>query len=1202
MSISRRAILSTVGLTLLTPLAGVAGPASASPSASASAKARLTSLTGDLAAIPDPLAVTGTWSRTADGGQRVVTGSDRNAVALSEQRIGAVAGYTARITVDAGSPQAVGSLVVRATDDGSAGYAASLDPHLGRVRLFDLATGRDLAPPAEVTAVPGTGYLLEVTLDGPQLTVSVDGVQVIAAQDTTYEHGAAGLHAYNGTVLFGVPGVRTVTTTATGWTTTGGTWNATAFGWLAQAPADTNTRAMAATRVYDTSYQADVQIHDPYAVAALLLRTDAGGTSGYGVQIDPNQNRLRLYRIDGDTTLGTYSTPIEAGKVYRILVRADGKRLTVRWQTDFIAPDGYAPVITAEDATHTAGRLGVQAYNGSVSFENVAATDLVTDLQGWSAVSGRWTPDLRGIRAEGAGALRIAPFPGGDTLLSADVLLAGAATAGLVVRADRTGAGGYEVRLGANGVRLLDRKDGSVLAQAAPPVRPFAAGCTYRTEARALGRRLTVTVDGVQVLTATVSRTGGTAVGLAVTGGTAVFQEVRARTPQTYYTDAYRPAYRYTQLASRTSDPNGLVRYKGEYHLFHQDAGQWAHAVSTDLLHWRALPVALPVSEFGHTWSGSCVVDADDASGLFGGRSGLLAFYTSYHPDKPGGNQSVRLASSKDKGRSWQWYGTDPVVQNPGGPDGGWDFRDPKVVRDEEHGQWVMVVSGGDHVRFFTSTDLLHWTHSSSFGYGDWVVGGVWECPDLFPLPVNGEPDRVRWVLALSTGAVRGTDGSAAEYFLGDWDGATFTTTNTAGTPLRAEAGRDYYAAMTFAGLPDGRRVQLGWLSNWDYAFSAPTGEWNGQLSIPRELTLSDKGLVQHPVAETETLRKDSTTVRGVTVRPDSANPLAAVRGRSYEIEAEIALPDTGSATEFGFRLRTGGDRRTVVGYDVAAGHLFVDRTASGISDFTEHFAGRTTAPLPLDTTDGERRLRIRLFMDTSSVEVFGGEGQVTISSLLFPEPDDRGMAFYAGGGSARIVALTVHRLADVFRVTDTGEETDASPGGGEFRSSGLGDLTVVPAGHWETTGAGRTGVFDRDSTAVSTTEYGDLELTTLVRFGGPDGTSGAGSVLLRASPDTTDGYAVNLDPNLRTARLFRKDGGQTTVLAEVPLLLRTGTSLPLRIRARGSRIEVSIDDRPVIDVTDTRFTRGRIGLNVFGGRTAYQDTFVTALQETPAS
>ncbi|MGW1653258.1 family 16 glycoside hydrolase [Streptomyces atratus] len=154
----------------------------------------------------------------------------------------------------------------------------------------------------------------------------------------------------------------------------------------------------------------------------------------------------------------------------------------------------------------------------------------------------------------------------------------------------------------------------------------------------------------------------------------------------------------------------------------------------------------------------------------------------------------------------------------------------------------------------------------------------------------------------------------------------------------------------------------------------------------------------------------------------------------------------------------------------------------------------------------------------------------------------------------------------------------------------------MVPAGHWTTTGAGRTATFDRDSTAVSSTVYGDLELTTPVRFGGPDRTSGTGSVLLRATPDTADGYAVNLDPNLRTARLLRRDGGRTTVLAEVPLLLRTGVTLRLRIRARGERIEAFIDGRPVIDVTDTRYAGGRIGLNVFGGRTAYQDTFVTAL------
>ncbi|SCF60655.1 GH32 C-terminal domain-containing protein [Streptomyces sp. Ncost-T10-10d] len=1195
MSISRRALLSSAGLTLLAPLTG-AGRASAAPPASGAARRRTASFPGDLAVIPDPLGLTGTWSRTTDGGQRVVTGAERNAVALSEQCIAAVAGYAARITIDPGSPYAVGSLVVRATPDGSAGYAASLDPNLRRVRLFDLATGRDLVPAASVVLSVGTAYLLEIAVDGPELTVLLEGEQVLTARDTAYGHGAAGLHAYNGTVVFGAPGLRSVTTDATGWTTDSGTWTATTLGWNAQAPAGTNCLAMASTRVYDTACQADVRIVDPYAVATLLLRTDAQGTSGYGIQIDPNQKRLRLYRIDGDITLGTYDTTIEVDKVYRIRIEADGPHLEIRWQTDFITPDGYAPVITAEDSTHPAGQLGVLAHNGSVVFEEIAVTDLVTDLQGWSTVSGGWTPDLRGLRAEGDGALRIAPFPGGDVLIGADVGPAGAATAGLVVRADAAGAGGYEVRLDATGVRLLDRTNTTELGRAAPPVRPFVAGGTYRTEVRALGTAVTVTVDGVEVLTATVARTGGSTVGLAATGGTAVFQEVRARTPQTYYTDTYRPAYRYTRLASHTSDPNGLVRHEGEYHLFHQDSGQWAHAVSTDLLHWRALPVALPVSDFGHTWSGSCVADTDDASGLFGGGAGLIAFYTSYHPDKPGGNQSVRVAHSKDKGRSWKWYGTEPVVQNPGGPDGGWDFRDPKVVRDDERDQWVMVVSGGDHVRFFTSTDLLHWAYRSSFGYGAWVTGGVWECPDLFPLPVDGAPDHVRWVLTLSTGAVRRTDGSAAEYFLGDWDGTTFTTTNTAGTPLRAEAGRDYYAAMTFYGLPDGRRVQLGWLSNWDYAFSAPTGEWNGQIGIPRELALSDEGLVQRPAVEIETLRTSSTTVKGVTVRPDSANPLAAVRGRSYEIEAEIALPVTGAATEFGFRLRTGGDRRTVAGYDVGAGKIFVDRTDAGVCDFTEHFAGRTSAPLPLDAVDGERRLRIRLFMDTSSVEVFGGDGRVTISSLLFPEPDDQGMAFYAIGGEARIITLTVHRLRGVFRVTDSDPEPPETPVGGAFRSGGLGELTVVPAGHWTTTGAGRTGVFDRDSTAVSSTEYGDLELTTQVRFGGPEGTSGAGSVLLRASPDTADGYAVNLDPNLRTARLLRRDGGRTTVLAEVPLLVRTGVTLPLRIRARGGRIEAFVDGRPVVDVTDTRYASGRIGLNVFGGRAAYQDTFVTAL------
>ncbi|MFD4173670.1 GH32 C-terminal domain-containing protein [Streptomyces anulatus] len=1188
MSISRRALISTAGLTLLTPLPligrAVAATGTAAPAPDPAA-----------VPIPDPLALSGSWTREADGGQRAAATAGRPALALSEQRVGAVGRYTAQVTVD---PGATAALVVRAAPDGTTGYAAALEPGTGRVRLHDLATGRDLAPPARADLRTGAAHRLAVVTDGPLLTVELDGAQVLTARDTAHTHGVVGLRVTGATAAFGPPAVtEVVTTTATGWRTHGGTWDATALGWHVRPEPGDGCRAVAQTRAHDTEYRADLQIHDPDTTATLLLRTDAAGTSGYGVQVQPHLNRLRLYRIDGDVTLGSHETTIEPGRVYRLLVRADGPELRVRWQSDFIAPDGYAPVITATDTAHTAGSFGVAVTGGAASFENLALTDLVTDLDGWTTASGTWTPDLRGIRAEGPAALRTAPFASGDILLSADLRPAGATAVGLVVRADARGRGGYEARIDAAGVSLLDRAAGAVLTRAALPVRPFKAESTYRTEVRALGRNLAVTVDGVPVLEATVTRTTGATAALTATGGTAHFQEVRARTPQNWFTDPHRPGHHYTQLASHTSDPNGLVHHEGEYHLFHQDSGEWAHAVSTDLLHWRHLPVALPVSDHGHTWSGSCVADTDDTSGLFGGGSGLIAYYTSYHPDRPGGNQCVRVAFSKDRGRSWEWHGPDPVVPNPGGPDGNWDFRDPKVVRDEEHGQWVMAVSGGDHIRFFTSTDLLTWDHRSSFGYGDWVTGGVWECPDFFPLPLDGDAAQVRWVLAISTGAVRRTDGSAAEYFLGDWDGAAFTTTNTPGTPLRAEAGRDYYAAMTFAGLPDGRRVQLAWLSNWDYPFSAPTGEWNGQLGLPRELTLSGAGLLQRPAPETRSLRRDRTRIEDVTVGPGSPDPLAGMRGRSYEIEAEIALPASGAATEFGLRLRTNRTRHTTIGYDTVAGELFVDRTASGPADFTEHFAGRSSAPLPLTEVDGERRLRVHLFMDTSAVEVFGGDGRATLTSLLLPEPDAQGMSFYATGGAARIVTLDVHRLADVFRVTDRDPDRPAPPAPGEFRTSGLGALTVLPAGRWTTTGAGRTGHFDRDSTALSSTEYGDFELTTLVRFGGPgpaDG--GAGSVLLRASADAADGYAVNLDPNLRTVRLFRRDAGRSTVLAEVPLLVRGGTTLPLRIRARSTRIEVLVGERTVIDTTDGTHRRGRIGLNVFGGRAAYQDTHVTAL------
>ncbi|MFH7340772.1 GH32 C-terminal domain-containing protein [Streptomyces sp. KHY 26] len=1190
MSVSRRTLLLATGTTAaLLPLAGgLPAAQAATPSAA-----------GDTPAptpIPDPLPVTGAWTRTLDGGQKATAGRRGTALALSEQQLATRGTYTARMTPESAS--VVGGLVFRGALDGSTGYVAALDAGRARIRLYDLASGETLAAAPLPGGPTGSAHDLAVAVDGPELTVSVDGKRLLRVEDHRHDTGSVGLLAQGGNVTFGPPSLSAVTTNLTGWATSGGTWTATSLGWRAGPSQGATARAITTTRAYDTAFQADLLLHDASAVASLLVRTDATATRGYGVEADPGQGRLRLYRIDGNVTLGTYPTTIKADTVYRLRLEAEGTELRVHWQTDFRSPDGYSPAITAHDSTHTTGRLAVTASAGAVSFENLAATDLLTGLQGWTARSGTWTPDLRGIRGENG--LRTAPFTDGDLVARADITPAGtSSTAGLVLRASASGSGGYEARLeaGRDTVVLLDRSSGARLASTSGPVRPIASGCTYRVEARATGKTIEVYVDGVRALKTRVSRTTGATVGTTAAHGLSYFQNVEFTSTADYFTEPYRPTYHYSQLTGRTSDPNGLVHYDGEYHLFHQDEGRWAHAVSTDLVHWQALPIALPWNEYGNCWSGSAVVDADDTSGLFDGGSGLIAYYTSYHPDKPGGNASVRIAYSKDKGRSWHWHGgSTPAVENPGGPDAGWTFRDPKVIRDDQHDQWLMVVSGGDHIRFLTSTDLLSWTHVSSFGYGDWATPGVWECPDFFPLPVDGDNNHVKWVLTLSTGAVRATNGSAAQYFTGDWNGTSFTPDQTAGTILRADSGRDYYAAMSYYGLPDGRRVWLGWMSNWDYPFSAPTGAWNGQLSIPRELTLTDAGdgvrLVQHPVPELTALRTSTTTRANLFVGPASANPLSGIRGIAYEIEAEITL---GTATEIGFRLRTDGDQHTTVGYDAQAAQLFVDRSASGVSDFTQFFTGRTSAPMK--PTDG--KVTLRLYVDSSSVEAFGADGQAAVTSLVFPTPDADGMAFYAKGGTAHIETLKVHRLEDTYRLVDRVQPPAAAPTGGQFRTD-LGTLTVTPAGHWSTDSAGRAGSFDADSNAMSARTVKDVDLTTLVRLGGPDpDTGGALSLLWRASADGANTYCLNIDPDLRVIRLVAKANGyfdDDAALARVPVMVRRGTTYAIRVLAEGQRIRVYLDGEQIADVTDSTYTEGHIGLNVFGGRAAYQDTYAREL------
>jgi fructan beta-fructosidase len=484
--------------------------------------------------------------------------------------------------------------------------------------------------------------------------------------------------------------------------------------------------------------------------------------------------------------------------------------------------------------------------------------------------------------------------------------------------------------------------------------------------------------------------------------------------------DRYRPLFHFSPPSGWTNDPNGLVYFEGEYHLFYQHipdgvpggAGtsglHWGHAVSMDLVHWTHLPVALFPDKLGSVYSGSVVVDRDDSSGFFGGRAGLVAIFTHHNSNTaPLGPEVQSIAYSGDRGRNWTAYAHNPVIVNPGVA----DFRDPKVVWHAPTRLWVMVVTyHADRVHFATSRDLQKWTYVGEFGVGHGAHTGAWECPDLFALPVDGDAERLKWVLHLSTYHATATgDRAGLQYFVGDFDGRRFTDDSPAHMVLTTDYGRDNYAAVTWSDVPasDGRRIMIGWMNDWAYARAAPTEAWKGAMTIPRELRLQQRPegvrLIQRPVIELEQLR--GAHVRWDDQRIDPGHSLWT-QGVSDALEI-VATLRPNSAAECGVRVHAGAGEHTSIGYDARAAVLFVDRATSGRTAFSPDFAGRHGSPLAL--SDGA--LTLRLYLDRCSVEAFGNDGETVVTSLIFPTAERSGLEFYAVGGEAEFVSLDVYQL-----------------------------------------------------------------------------------------------------------------------------------------------------------------------------------------------
>ena len=481
--------------------------------------------------------------------------------------------------------------------------------------------------------------------------------------------------------------------------------------------------------------------------------------------------------------------------------------------------------------------------------------------------------------------------------------------------------------------------------------------------------------------------------------------------------EQHRPQFHFTPQKGWMNDPNGLIYYAGEYHLFYQHFPDttvwgpmhWGHAVSKDLVSWEHLPIALYPDTIGCIFSGSAVLDEKNTSGFQqGNEKPLVAIFTYHNLDweRAGrlDRESQGIAYSLDKGRTWVKYDKNPVLKNKGDV----DFRDPKVFWHEESQYWIMSLAVGNHLELFRSKNLKNWDKISDFGLNEGSHGGVWECPDLFSIRTS--KGIKKWVLLQNIGRGAATGGSGTQYFVGDFDGKIFKNDNSAETVLWFDYGADNYAGVTWMNAPNNRRLFIGWMSNWDdYAQTVPTKKWRSALTVPRELSLEETPegfrLMQKPVIELEKLRAKTT----VLPTQDFSNFLPInEKSTTKEVEFSFDLSKT-TANEIGFFISNTKNESLWVGYNLATKTFYTDKTKAGKSDFSEKFAKRHDAPYKASNT-----LIIKALIDASSIEIFIDNGKLAMTEIFFPSEDFTEINLFAKGGKANLTAGKVFLLKKI--------------------------------------------------------------------------------------------------------------------------------------------------------------------------------------------
>lgn len=471
--------------------------------------------------------------------------------------------------------------------------------------------------------------------------------------------------------------------------------------------------------------------------------------------------------------------------------------------------------------------------------------------------------------------------------------------------------------------------------------------------------------------------------------------------------EMFRPVYHHTPVYGWMNDPNGMFYKDGVYHLYFQynpygsvwGNMHWGHSTSTDLMHWNFEGCAIVPDAWGAIFSGSCVVDHNNTAGF--GKGAVVAFYTSAKATPWGDVQSQSMAYSLDNGKTFTKYEGNPILTSSEK-----DFRDPKVFWYAPGKHWVMMLAVGQHMEIYSSVNLKEWKKESEFGAMQGAHGGVWECPDLVEIPVEGTREK-KWVLICNLNPGGPFGGSAAQYFVGSFDGKKFVNESPTQTKWM-DWGKDNYAIVTWNNAPDGRCIALGWMSNWQYANNVPTRQYRSANTLARDLTLYREGqelyLKSTPSVEVKKARGKKVSIPSfkVSEKHEIVNLFEDNQG-AYEVE--ILIQNAG-ASKIAFCLLNDKGEKVSMYYDLNRKQFVMDRSESGTVDFSKDFPAVTVAPANVD-----KELTLRLFVDRSSIEAFGEDGKFVMTNLVFPSQPYVKMCFEADKNGYAVKSLNVYKL-----------------------------------------------------------------------------------------------------------------------------------------------------------------------------------------------